>query len=57
MKSNNRMLAVAVLFLVLALAFGVVIWNDTSLSAMLAFFATGFGSGAAFGAWVARRQA
>ncbi len=55
MKSNDRMLGVSILFLAFAVMFAVVIWRDTSLSAVLAFFATGFGSGMAAGVWFAKR--
>ncbi len=57
MKSKTSMLIVAVMFLVIAIAFGIVIWRDTSLSAKIAFFALGFGSGISTGVWFARRGA
>jgi hypothetical protein len=55
MKSNNRLLGVSIMFLVFAIVFALVIWKDTSLSAILAFFATGFGCGISTGVWFARR--
>ena len=55
MKSNDLLLGVSILFIIFAVVFALVIWKDTSLSAILAFFATGFGSGAAAGSWFARR--
>jgi hypothetical protein len=49
------MLGVSIMFIVFAIVFAIVIWKDTSLSAILAFFATGFGCGMATGVWFARR--
>jgi hypothetical protein len=57
MKSNNRWLAVAFMFLTFAIVFAIVIWKGTSLAAILAFFATGFGCGMATGVWSAGRRA
>jgi hypothetical protein len=57
MKSNNRFLALSLMFIAFAIVFAIVIWKDTSLSAILAFFATGFGCGMATGVWFARRGA
>lgn len=55
MKANDRMLGVSAMFLVFTIVFALVIWKDVSLSAVLAFFATGFGCGMATGVWFARR--
>ena len=55
MKSNNRFLGLALMFIVFAIVFGIVIWKDTSLAATLAFFATGFGCGISTGIWLAGR--
>jgi hypothetical protein len=52
MKSNNRLLGVAILFFVFAVAFSIVIWQTTSLAAVIGCFALGFGSGMAAGAWI-----
>jgi hypothetical protein len=56
MKSNNALLAVSILFLVIAGAFSVVLWNDVSLAAKIAFFFCGFGSGISAGRWIAKRS-
>ncbi len=56
MKSNNSLLVSSLLFLVFAFAFSIVIWPDASLSAKIAFFAVGFGSGISAGLWLARRK-
>ncbi len=53
MKSNNVFLGLSIMFLVIAIAFSLVIWKDTSLSSKIAFFACGFGSGILAGRWVA----
>ena len=56
MKSSNRLIGVAFMFLVLAAAFSVVAWQDTSLAAIIGLFALGFGCGVATGLSVARRS-
>ena len=56
MKSSNTLLGLSIMFLVLAIAFSVVIWSDVSLPAKIAFFALGFGSGIAAGRWIAMRS-
>jgi hypothetical protein len=57
MKSSRRLIGVAFMFLALAAAFSVVIWEDTSLAATIGLFALGFGCGMATGVWFARRSA
>ena len=57
MKSNNRLLGVSFMFIVFTIVFALVIWKDTSLPAIIGFFATGFGCGMATGVWFARRSA
>ncbi len=57
MKSKTSLLVVAVLFLVFAIAFGIVIYKDASLPAKIAFFALGFGCGISAGLWLAARRA
>jgi len=54
MKSKNSLIAVAIMFLVLAIAFGIVFWGSVSLSAKIAFFACGFGSGICAGRFIGR---
>ena len=56
MKSGNYLIALAILFLVLAAAFSVVFWEDVSLAAKIGFFALGFGSGVTAGQWLAKRS-
>jgi hypothetical protein len=56
MKSNRRLIGVAFMFLALAAAFSVVIWQDTSLAAIIGLFALGFGCGVATGVSFARRS-
>jgi hypothetical protein len=56
MKSSNAFLGLAIMFLVFAAVFSVVLWNDVSLAAKIAFFALGFGSGIATGQWIAKRS-
>jgi hypothetical protein len=56
MKSNRRLIGVAFMFLALAAAFSVVIWQDTSLAAIIGLFALGFGSGMATGVSFAMRS-
>ena len=56
MKSSRRLIGVAFMFLALAAAFSVVIWQDTSLAAIIGLFALGFGCGVATGVSFARRS-
>jgi thiol:disulfide interchange protein len=56
MKSRRRLIGVAFMFLALAAALSVVIWQDTSLAATVGLFALGFGCGMAMGVWLARRS-
>jgi len=54
MKSKNALFAVSILFVVFAITFGIVIWGSVSLSAKIAFFACGFGSGVCAGRLVGK---
>ena len=56
MESNRRLMGVAFMFLALAAAFSVVIWEDTSLAATIGLFALGFGCGMSTGVSFARRS-
>ena len=56
MKSSRRLIGVAFMFLALAAALSVVIWQDTSLAAIVGLFALGFGCGMATGVWFAKRS-
>jgi len=57
MKSNNILIGLSILFFLLAAAFSLVFWADVSLTAKIAFFVLGFGSGVTAGQWFARRSA
>jgi hypothetical protein len=57
MKSNNRLIALSIMFFVFAAAFSVLFWGDVSLVAKVALFVLGFGSGITAGQWFARRSA
>ncbi len=49
MKSKNVLIALSIMFFVLAIGFGIVIWGDVSWAAKIAYFACGFGSGICLG--------
>ena len=55
MKSNNAMVGIALLFLILATTASVAIWEDVSSPVKIGMFAFGFGSGVAVGTLFARR--
>ncbi len=56
MKSKNFLIALSILFLLLAVSTSIFMWSDVSSAAKIAFFAFGFGAGVTTGAWLARRQ-
>ncbi|MCE9646137.1 MAG: hypothetical protein K8S20_09080 [Chloroflexi bacterium] len=56
MKSNNALLGMAILFLVMAVSASVVFWADVSSAAKIGMFASGFGCGVAAGTLIARRR-
>jgi hypothetical protein len=56
MKSNNYLIILSILFLILAGSFSVVFWGDISLLAKIGLFVLGFGSGMTAGQWFARRS-
>ena len=56
MKSNNRLIIMAVLFLLFAVVSSIVIWADISTAAKIGFFAFGYGAGITTGILIARRQ-
>ena len=56
MKSKNALIAVAIMFLIFAIIFGIVFWGSVSLSAKIAFFACGFGSGISTGRLIGRER-
>jgi len=55
MKSNNMLVGIALLFLILTVATSVAIWGDVSTPVKIGMFAFGFGSGIAAGNLIARR--
>lgn len=57
MKSQNAMVVIALVFLLIAVVTSVVIWPGVSTAAKIAFFAFGFGVGILAGVWIARRRA
>jgi hypothetical protein len=57
MKSNNILIGLSILFVVLAAALSAVFWADVSLAAKIGLFVLGFGSGVTAGQWFAKRSA
>lgn len=56
MKSNNTLVGIALLFVVLAATSSVVLWSEIASAVKIGMFAFGFGSGIAAGAIIARRS-
>jgi hypothetical protein len=56
MKSNNAVVGIALLFLILAVATSVTLWADVSSPVKIGMFAFGFGAGIAAGTSIARRS-
>ena len=56
MKSKNAFLGLSILWLVIALAFSLVIWKDVPLLSAIGFFVLGFASGISLGMWLSRRS-
>jgi len=54
MRHRSAPVSVAILFLVIAAMFSVVLWPDVSVAAKLAFFAAGIGCGVGIGRSVRR---
>ena len=55
MKSNNTLIAIALLCLIAATAASITLWGNVSSPVKLGMFAFGFGTGIAAGALIARR--
>ena len=55
MKSNNALIGMALLFLVIATAASIVLWAEVSSPVKIGMFACGFGAGVAAGMLIARR--
>jgi len=56
MKSNNAVIGIALLFLILAVTASVTMWGDVSSPAKIGMFAFGFAAGIAAGTLIARRS-
>ena len=56
MKSNNGLVVIALLFLVLASVSSVTLWGEIASPVKIGMFAFGFGAGIAVGALIARRK-
>ena len=56
MKSNNALMGIALLFLILAVTSSVVIWTEISSAVKIGMFAFGFGAGITAGTLIARRS-
>jgi hypothetical protein len=56
MKSNNSLIGIALLFLILAVAASAAIWGEVSAPVKIGMFAFGFGSGVAAGVLINRRR-
>jgi uncharacterized protein YebE (UPF0316 family) len=56
MKSNNTLVIISLLSLILAVVSSAVLWGEVSSAVKIGMFAFGFGSGVAAGVWIARRQ-
>jgi hypothetical protein len=56
-RSQNRFLALAIMFFVFADAFSVIFWSEVSLAARIGMYVLGLGSGVTFGNWLSRKEA
>jgi hypothetical protein len=56
MKSNNAVVGIALLFLILAVTASAAVWGDVSSPVKIGMFAFGFGAGIAAGTLIARRS-
>lgn len=56
MKSNNALIATALLFLVMAVTTSFVLWGDVSSPVKIGMFAFGFSAGIMVGTVIARRS-
>jgi hypothetical protein len=56
MKSNNALVVIGLLSLVLAVASSVVIWGEAGSAVKIGMFAFGFASGVVSGALLVRRS-
>lgn len=56
MKSNNALVAVALVSLILAVTASVTLWDDVGMAVKIGMFAFGFASGVSVGTIIARRS-
>ena len=56
MKSKHALLASAIVPIVFAVTFSIVIWPNASAPAKLAFFFLGFWAGISLGGWIGSRK-
>ena len=55
--SNNTLIGLSIMFLVIAVALSIVIWGDVSWVAKIGLYACGFASGVLAGQWIVKRKA
>ena len=56
MKSNNTLIGIALLFLVMAVSSSITLWGDVSSPVKIGMFAFGFSAGIAVGTLITRRS-
>jgi len=56
MKSNNALIAIALLFLVMAVSSSITLWGNISSPVKIVMFDFGFAAGIAVGTLIARRS-
>ena len=56
MKSNNALIGMALLFLIIAVSSSITLWGDVSSPVKIGMFASGFAAGIAVGTLIARRS-
>jgi hypothetical protein len=56
MKSNNALIGMALLFLILAVSASITLWSDVSSPVKIGMYAFGFATGVAVGTLIARRS-
>jgi hypothetical protein len=56
MKSNNALIATALLFLVMAVSSSVTLWGNVSSPVKIAMYAFGFATGIMVGTLIVRRR-
>jgi tellurite resistance protein TehA-like permease len=56
MKSNNALVGIALLFLILAVSASVTLWGEVSSPVKIGMYAFGFATGILVGTLIARRR-